>query len=84
MNKGKIKLSDLVVITSNENKLSEINAILGTNHKVSTVDVEEIQSLDLDKVIIAKAKAAYAKIKKPILVTDSGEFGTWYKAYFKP
>ena len=66
----KIKLADLVVITSNENKLSEINAILGTNHKVSTTDVPEIQSLDLDEVITAKAKAAYEKIKKPVLVTD--------------
>lgn len=66
----KPKLSDLVVITSNENKLSEINQILGTNHKVSTLNVPEIQSLDLDEVISAKAKAAYQKIKKPVLVTD--------------
>lgn len=67
---NKIKLKDLVVITSNENKLSEINAILGTNHKVSTIDIPEIQSLNLDEVITAKAKAAYAKLKKPVLVTD--------------
>lgn len=67
---SKIKISDLVVITSNKGKLSEINEILGTNHKVSTIDVPEIQSLDLDEVIIAKAKAAYEKIKKPVLVTD--------------
>lgn len=67
---SKIKLSDLVVITSNENKLSEINQILGTNHKVSTVDIPEIQSLNINEVITAKAKAAYEKIKKPVLVTD--------------
>lgn len=67
---SRIKLSDLVVITSNENKLSEINQILGTKHKVSTLDVPEIQSLDLDEVITAKAKAAYEKIRKPVLVTD--------------
>lgn len=66
----KIELADLVVITSNENKIAEINAILGTNHKVSTIDVPEIQSLDLEEIIKAKAKAAYAKIKKPVLVTD--------------
>ncbi len=67
---SKIRLSDLVVITSNENKLSEINQILGTNHKVSKVDIPEIQSLNLDQVITAKAKAAYQKIKKTVLVTD--------------
>ena len=67
---AKIKLSDLVVVSTNPGKIEEINAILGTNHKVSTIDVTEIQSLDLDQVITAKAKAAYAKIKKPVLVTD--------------
>lgn len=67
---GKIKLKDLVVITSNEGKVSEINAILGTKHKVSTIDVPEIQSLNLDEVITEKAKTAYEKVKKPVLVTD--------------
>ncbi len=67
---SRIKLSDIVVITSNENKLSEINQILGTSHKVSTLDVPEIQSLNLNEIIAFKAKAAYQKIKKPVLVTD--------------
>ncbi|MBI2598648.1 non-canonical purine NTP pyrophosphatase [Candidatus Curtissbacteria bacterium] len=67
---SKFKLKDLVVVTSNSHKLQEINEILGTNHKVSKIDVPEIQSLDLDEVITAKAKAAYEKIKKPVLVTD--------------
>lgn len=63
-------LKDLVVVTSNKNKLAEINEILGTNHKVSTIDIQEIQSLDLDEVITSKAKAAFEKLKKPVLVTD--------------
>ena len=67
---SKIKLEDLVVVTSNKGKLSEINAIFGTNHKVSTVEIPEIQTLDLDELITAKAKAAYEKIKKPVLVGD--------------
>lgn len=67
---NKIKLKDLIVISSNQGKIDEINHILGTNYKVSSVDIPEIQSLDLDEVITAKAKAAYAKIKKPVLVTD--------------
>lgn len=67
---SKTKLEDLVVVTSNSNKLTEINQILGTDHKVSTIDIPEIQSLDLDEVISAKAKAAYEKLKKPVLVED--------------
>lgn len=66
----KFKLKNIVVVTTNPGKLEEINAILGTNHKVSTIDVPEIQSLNLDEVITEKAKAAYKKIKKPVLVTD--------------
>src|SRR3989344_139391 len=67
---SKIRLADLVIVTSNENKLAEINEILGTNHKVSKIDIPEIQSLDLDEIIACKAKVAYAKIKKPVLVED--------------
>src|SRR3989344_8836303 len=65
-----LKLSDLVVVTTSPNKLTEINQILGTNHKVSKLDIPEVQSLDLDEVITHKAKAAYNKIKKPVLVED--------------
>lgn len=67
---NKIKLSDIVVVTSNNNKLAEINEILGTDHKVSTLDIPEIQSLNIDEVITFKAKAAFEKIKKPVLVED--------------
>lgn len=65
-----MKLADLTVVTSNKDKLAEINQILGTNHKVSALDIPEIQSLDLDEVITHKAKSAYKKIKKPVLVED--------------
>ena len=67
---SKIRLSDLVVVTTNENKLAEINEILGTDHQVSKIDIVEIQSLDLDEVITHKAKEAYRRIGKPVLVED--------------
>lgn len=66
----KIKLSQITVVTSNENKLGEINEILGTNHKLSNIEIPEIQSLDVDEVITVKAKTAYEKIKRPVLVED--------------
>lgn len=65
-----MRVKDLVVVTSNENKLKEINEILGTHHKVSPIDIPEIQSLSLDKIITHKAKAAFRKIKRPVLVED--------------
>ena len=88
---SKLKLSDLVVVTSSRDKLAEINEILGTNHKVSKLDIWEIQSLDLDEVIENKAKSAYQKIKKPVLVEDvsfeikalGGLPGTFIKFFLK-
>jgi non-canonical purine NTP pyrophosphatase (RdgB/HAM1 family) len=65
-----MNLKNIVVVTSNKHKVAEINQILGTNYKVSKIDVPEIQSLNLDEVIEAKARAAYELIKKPVLVTD--------------
>ncbi len=65
-----MNLSNLVVVSSNPNKLKEINEILGTNFQVSKRDIPEIQSLDLSKVITAKAKEAFKQIKKPVLVED--------------
>ena len=86
-----MKLSDLTVVTSSPDKLAEINEILGTNHKVSSLDIPEIQSLDLDLVIENKAKSAYQKLKKPILVEDvsfeigalKGLPGTFIKFFLK-
>ena len=65
-----MKLSDLIVVTTSADKLVEINEILGTNHKVSKLEIPEIQSLNIDEVITAKAKEAYKRIKKPVLVED--------------
>lgn len=86
-----LKLSDLTVVTSSPDKLAEINEILGTNHQVSKIDIPEIQSLDLDEVITHKAKEAYQKLKKPILVEDisfeikalKGLPGTFIKFFLK-
>lgn len=65
-----MRLSDLTIVTTNRNKLAEINEILGTNHTVSKLDIPEIQSIDLDEVITHKAEDTYKKVKKPILVED--------------
>lgn len=66
----KLKISDLTVVTSNKNKLKEINKILGTNHKIANLNIPEVQSLNPDEVIEKKAKAAFDLLKKPVLVED--------------
>lgn len=64
------KLSDFIFVTGNKNKIIEINEILGTHYEATKLDVPEIQSLDLSKVIDEKAKSAYLLIKKPVIVED--------------
>ena len=65
-----MKLNELTFITSNKNKALEIRQILGSSIKIKELDLDEIQSLDIDKVIRAKAEAAYKIVKKPVIVED--------------
>ncbi|MEK7580674.1 MAG: non-canonical purine NTP pyrophosphatase [Patescibacteria group bacterium] len=65
-----MNLKYFTFITSNKNKALEIRQILGPDIKIKELDLDEIQSLDIDKVIKAKAKAAYEIVKKPVVVED--------------
>jgi XTP/dITP diphosphohydrolase len=44
-------------------------------------DIEEIQSLDQKKVAIDKAKKVWQRLKKPVLVDDSGIYLTKYNNF---
>lgn len=63
-------LRNLQVVTSNPDKLKEINQILKTNFQISNFDIPEIQSLDVNEVIKDKAKKAFQIFKRPVLVED--------------
>ena len=57
--------------TTNKNKFREAVMIFGPNLRQKKVEVDEIQSLDVRKVTEAKAKAAFEKVKKPVIVEDT-------------
>jgi len=59
-------------VTSNENKIREAESILGKKLKRANLDVPEVQSLDVEEVVTQKAKAAYKKVRHPVLVEDTG------------
>jgi len=61
-------------VTGNENKLKEAEVILGTKLERIDIDIDEIQEIELDRIIRHKASSAYEKIKKPVLVEDTGVF----------
>jgi XTP/dITP diphosphohydrolase len=66
-----MRLDELVFVTSNRDKLREAEAVLGCTLDHRSLDIEEIQSLDLEEVVRRKAAAAHRRIGSPVLVEDT-------------
>src|SRR3989344_9558853 len=60
----------IVFITGNQNKADYLSKYLG--HPVDHVklDLDEIQSLDLQEIVEHKVQQAYEKIQQPVIVED--------------
>lgn len=65
-------IKDLTFITSNANKAKQLEKYLQTKVNHQSVDLIEIQSLDITEVVEHKVREAYKQIKKPVIVDDSG------------
>ena len=64
--------------TKNENKLREINEILGWDLKQISIDLFEPQGVDVETVVHEKTKDAFHKTGKFVLVEDTSlEFTAW-------
>jgi non-canonical purine NTP pyrophosphatase (RdgB/HAM1 family) len=59
-----------VFITGNQNKADYLAKMLGTPLEHIKVDLDEIQSLDLDAIVEHKVRQAYAIVGRPVLVED--------------
>ena len=71
------QLSDLVFVSSNTHKYQEAKKILssfGLKIKFLKLDLEEIQSNSLKEIALKKAKNAFLKCQKPVIVEDDGLF----------
>jgi non-canonical purine NTP pyrophosphatase (RdgB/HAM1 family) len=66
-----MKLSDLVFVTSNLGKLREAESVLGVKLDHQALDLVEVQSLDLAEVVRDKARTAFSRILRPVLVEDT-------------
>jgi non-canonical purine NTP pyrophosphatase (RdgB/HAM1 family) len=66
-----MELAGLVFVTSNLGKLREAEAVLGVSLDHRALDLEEIQSLDLEEVVSHKASAAFERLGRPVLVEDT-------------
>lgn len=63
---------EIVFVTSNQNKVREAEQILGMKLESISADVPEIQAIQVREVVEDKAKAAYEKIRRPLIVEDTG------------
>jgi len=66
-----MKMEDLVFVTSNLDKLREAEEVLGVSLHHHALDIEEIQSLDLEAVVRNKARSAWRRLGRPVLVEDT-------------
>lgn len=62
----------MYLVTGNAHKLEEWRRLFPANYQLEAVDIDldEIQSLDLDEIIKDKAMRAYERIRKPVIVED--------------
>lgn len=58
--------------TSNRGKFAEALEILGSRISRKDVEIDEIQDIDVRKVVSAKAREIYKKVRKPVIVEDTG------------
>lgn len=62
----------MIFVTGNTHKLKEFEAILGIKLNHSDLDLDEIQSVEVEEVAIHKAKQAYELLHEPVIVEDTG------------
>jgi XTP/dITP diphosphohydrolase len=71
-------VSNLYIVTGNKGKLEEAESILGIKLQNKVLEIEEIQSSDIEHIVYKKAEAAFKILQKPLIVDDSGVyFDAW-------
>jgi non-canonical purine NTP pyrophosphatase (RdgB/HAM1 family) len=62
----------ITIVTGNPGKVRELEAMaMGKlNFAMHDLDIDEIQSLELEKIVKDKAEKAYIQIKAPVIVDD--------------
>jgi XTP/dITP diphosphohydrolase len=65
-------MKEFIYVTSNDNKAREVAETLDIKIKRVSIELDEIQEMDLEKIIKHKTKEAYSKLKGPVIVEDVG------------
>lgn len=62
----------LLIATSNDNKIRELQAILGQPVEQVDLDLLEVQAVAVEEVIEKKAREAFTQLGQQVLVEDTG------------
>ncbi len=62
----------MTFVTGNSDKLREAAEILGIELRQSTIELPELQAIDVEALIIQKAEDAYKRLHAPVIVEDTG------------
>jgi non-canonical purine NTP pyrophosphatase (RdgB/HAM1 family) len=66
-----MRLAELLFVTSNPGKLREAETVLGCRLGHRGLEIDELQSLELEQVVRHKAAAAFRQLGSPVLVEDT-------------
>src|SRR5690242_4707624 len=64
--------SPFVLVTGNTGKIAEARLAVGADLEAVEVDLPEIQSLDYQEVLRAKAEEAWRRVGRPLVVEEAG------------
>ena len=67
-------MKKLLVATGNKGKVEELEDILKIPLEIANIEVDEVQSMDLEYVAKRKTEEAYRILKRPVITDDVGVF----------
>lgn len=65
-------MKQFTFVTGNEKKAAYLSTLLGLPVKRHKVDLDELQTTDIDALVSHKARQAYDMLQTPVLVEDQG------------
>lgn len=65
-------MNEFILVTHSTNKAREIERLLGRPVPCSSIELDEIQAVEVEDVVTHKARLAYSQVRAPVMVEDTG------------
>ncbi len=65
-------MDNITFVTSNDNKLSDAQQALGLKLSRVSLDLDELQDMNLANIVEHKTRQAYAQLQSPVMTEDVG------------